>query len=80
MTHNIKIEPQYYEAALRGDKKFECRKDDRGYQVNDDVILEEYDPQTEQYTGRWQQVRISYVLRNCPEYGIMDGYCIFGWR
>lgn len=80
MTHSIKIASRYYEAVLRKDKKFEIRKDDRGYQVGDTVILEEWDEEKEQYSGRWQQVKISFVLRNCPEYGLMDGYCIFGWK
>lgn len=80
MTHNIKIVSRYYEAVLRKDKKFEIRKDDRGYQVGDTVILEEWDDEKEQYSGRWQQVEISYVLRDCPEYGLMPGFCIFGWR
>ena len=80
MTHSIKIASRYYEAVLRKDKKFEIRKDDRGYQVGDTVILEEWDDEKEQYTGRWQQVEISYVLRDCPEYGLMPGFCIFGWR
>lgn len=23
---------------------------------------------------------ITYILRNCPEYGLADGYCIIGWQ
>lgn len=80
MRHEIKTKRKFYEAVLRNEKTFELRKDDRGYQVGDTVILEEWDEEKERYTGRWQQVKISYVLRDCPEYGLKDGYCIFGWR
>ena len=80
MTHTIKIRTEYYRAVLAGKKKFELRRDDRGYQVGDEVILEEWDPEKERNTGRWQQVVISYVLRDCPEYGLVPGYCIFGWE
>lgn len=75
--HEIKILPQYYEAASKGIKQFELRKDDRDYQVGDLVRLREWDGK--EYTGNKMIVGIKYVLRDCPEYGLMKGYCIFGW-
>lgn len=53
------------------------RKNDRDYQVGDSVTLREWDG--EQYTGNEITVGIKYILKNCPEYGLADGYCIFGW-
>ena len=53
------------------------RKDDRGYQVGDIVILKEWDGEV--YTGRDIALKIKYILRNCPEYGLADGYCILGF-
>ena len=32
-----------------------------------------------EYTGNELTVGIRYVLKDCIEYGLMDGYCIFGW-
>ena len=75
--HEIKILPQYYEAVSKGIKQFELRKDDRDYQVGDLVRLREWDGK--EYTGNKMIVGIKYILRDCPEYGLMDGYCIFGW-
>lgn len=75
--HEIKILPQYYEDVFKGIKQFELRKDDRDYQVGDLVRLREWDGK--EYTGNKMIVGIKYVLRDCPEYGLMDGYCIFGW-
>lgn len=75
--HEIKILPQYYEAVSKGIKQFELRKDDRDYQVGDLVRLREWDGKG--YTGNKMIVGIKYVLRDCPEYGLMEGYCIFGW-
>lgn len=75
--HEIKILPQYYEAVSKGIKQFELRKDDRDYQVGDLVRLREWDGK--EYTGNKMIIGIKYVLRDCPEYGLMDGYCIFGW-
>lgn len=77
INHEIKILPQYYEAVSKGIKQFELRKDDRDYQVGDLVRLREWDGK--EYTGSKMIVGIKYVLRDCPEYGLMEGYCIFGW-
>lgn len=35
MTHNIKIQESFADAVMRGDKTFEIRKNDRGYQKGD---------------------------------------------
>jgi len=44
MIHELKIYPQYYRAVECGDKTFEVRLNDRGYQKGDTVILREFDP------------------------------------
>lgn len=44
MTHTLKIWPQYYTRVASGSKTFEYRKNDRGFQPDDTVILREYDP------------------------------------
>lgn len=76
ITHEIKILPEFYDQILKGYKQFELRKNDRNYQTGDIVIFREWDGK--QYTGREVVREIGYVLKNCPQYGLMDGYCIFG--
>ena len=71
-----KILPEYYHAVYSGEKTFEIRKDEDDIQVDDVVFLLEYDGK--EYTGYVIKARVTYVLRNCPEYGLMDGYCVFG--
>lgn len=44
MIHELKIWPQYYCRVANGTKTFEVRKNDRGFQPGDTVILKEYDP------------------------------------
>lgn len=75
--HELKILPEYYAAVTDDCKRFELRKDDRDYQVDDILALEEWDG--EKYTGNLAQRRIRYILRDCPEYGLKDGYCILGF-
>lgn len=76
--HDIKILPQFFEDTSCGRKSFELRKDDRDYQIGDTVTMHEWTPDAG-YTGRQLMITIIYVLRGCPEYGLMDGYCILGW-
>lgn len=72
-----KILPEYFEAVQENRKKFELRKDEDNIQVGDELILEEWNGE---YTGRYTNRKVTYVLRNVPEYGLNDGYCIIGWR
>ena len=71
-----KILPKYYEAVINGKKNFELRKDEDDIQVGDYIVLNEWEGE---YTGRQVQRQVKYVLRNVPEYGLQDGYCIIGF-
>ncbi len=66
MIHIVKTLPEYFEASLRGDKLFECRKNDRDYKVEDVFISREWD-KTKGYSGRVSLWRITYVLSR-PDY------------
>lgn len=76
IKHDLKIIPQYFKDVKSGRKRFEVRIDDRNYQPGDMFILREWNGE---YTGEYRIGIIQYVLRNCPEFGLMEGYCIFGW-
>lgn len=79
MTHKIKIVQPYADAVLSGDKTFEVRYDDRGYQKGDEieftvVDLEDGDsPVVHPLNGRI--FYITYVLHGV---GIKEGWCVFG--
>lgn len=78
IKHDLKILPEYFEAVISGRKKFELRKNDRDYKVGDLFVLREWEPD-KGYTGRDFIQSIGYILKDCPEYGLMDGYIIFSW-
>jgi hypothetical protein len=79
-THQLKTWPAYFEAVRRREKTFEVRRDDRGgFQVGDHLLLDEWDPETEQYTGRSKTVTVSYVLPG-GQFGVEAGYCVLGFR
>lgn len=63
MLHELKTWPGYFQAVWDGIKNFECRKDDRGFQVGDYLDLKEYDPATDKYSGRHILVQVSYLFK-----------------
>lgn len=72
--HELKIHPLYFKDVMLGIKKFEIRLNDRNYQERDNLILKEWNPETNQYTGR-QTVRIvSDVFEKLP--GLLPNYVI----
>ena len=77
VTHELKILPKYYGQVLAGTKKWELRKNDRGFKEGDKVILKEWDDRDSTYTGRQYEATILYLLEGCPDYGLMEGFCIF---
>lgn len=73
-----KIHPEYFKAVRDRKKNFELREDEDDIQVGDLLVLEEFIPYRG-YTGNGVRRSVKYVLRNCPEYGLKQGYCIIGW-
>jgi hypothetical protein len=76
-THILKTWPEYFHRVVIGQKPFEVRKTDRDFQVNDIVILKEYDPERKEYLGGEIHMKITYVLSG-GQFGIEPGYCVFG--
>lgn len=71
-----KVRKRIFSDVVGGYKSFEIRKNDRGYQVGDDIVLREYDKELAELTGREIRVSIIYFLADYP--GIEPGYCILG--
>ena len=72
-----KILPKYFKAVREEKKNFELRKDEDNIRVGDILVLEEWNGT--RYTGKRELRKVKYVLRNVPEYGLKEGYCIIGW-
>ena len=78
MTHELKILPQYYEEVKAGNKNFELRRNDRDYKKGDTIRLKAWNG--ENYLDKAPLERtIKYILADCCEYGLMDGYVILGF-
>lgn len=76
-VHELKTWPQYFRAVLSGEKPFEVRKeDDRKYAPGDILLLREYNPNLETFTGVRCIRLVTYTLRE-PQF-VRDGYVIMG--
>jgi hypothetical protein len=74
-VHKLKTWPMFFEAVVRGTKPFEIRKNDRGFEVGDTLILQEWDSTTGEYTGREHRRLVSFVL---ADWGLEPGYVVLG--
>ena len=73
-VHQIRLGAQFFGDVLEGRKKFELRKNDRGYKVGD--ILEMMEFKDGRNTGRIVRVNVVYMLEDFT--GLEEGYCIMG--
>lgn len=80
MTHTLKCWPEFFKAIVEGDKFWELRKFDRPFAEGDTVILQEYDPKKELFSGKEISMVIVYILTGYPEWGLKDGYCILSLK
>ena len=74
--HELEITPSYFEDVVRERKKFEVRKNDRGYKIGDYLRLREYDTEYQIYTCREVVVKIIYMLENFV--GLKENYVVLG--
>lgn len=73
MTHDLKIQKQYFKEVISGSKKFEIRKNDRNFKVDDYLLLREYDGQAR--TGRHVVAKVTYIFYG-GLFGVDRDYCI----
>lgn len=82
-VHELKTDPIVFEAIKKEEKTFEIRKNDRNFQVGDELWLRETvntgkemaNGAPLEYTGRILVVNVTYILKG-PIYGLADGWCI----
>lgn len=76
--HELKINPHFFDKVITGEKPFEIREDDRGFQVGDVLLLREIEPNhagtNESYTGRKKAVEVTYKT----DYAQQKGYVVMG--
>ncbi len=85
-SHDLKTWPEFFQAVLDGKKRFEIRRDDRGFMEGDTLVLKEWDPGLNpglsgdlNYTGRKIRVRVTYKLHG-GMFGVDLEYCVLGFE
>lgn len=83
--HHLKTWPDYFDAIARGEKNFEVRRDDRGFQRGDYLILFRTEIERRHIIDRDShgapkhtlKKQITYVLTG-GQFGIEPGYVVMG--
>jgi hypothetical protein len=77
-VHQLKTWPLYFDMIVDGDKNFEIRYNDRQFHVLDILVLEEYDPDTGEYSGRKLWKVVTCLIDDFV--GLAPGYVAMGIR
>lgn len=78
-THRLKCWPTMFRDVASGKKAFEVRRNDRDFDVGDELILNEYHPNGSgegEYTRKTIAARVTYILRGAK--GLADGFVVLG--
>jgi hypothetical protein len=81
--HKLKCWTPYYLAIVAGEKKFDVRRDDRGFQKGDLVLLQQYEIGSGYVCGEGGhpysiEKKIQYILTG-GQFGIEPGYVVLGF-
>lgn len=61
-VHELKTWPEFYQAIEDGSKAFELRRYDRDFKIGDTLVLKEYDPDNDTYSGRQTSVFVTFII------------------
>lgn len=71
-VHELKTWPVPFDGLIEGRKTWELRTMDRNFKVGDYLRLREWDPETQDYTGRHLWRRVTFILSGPP---LPEGLC-----
>ncbi len=82
--HELKCWDVYYDAISSGEKTFDVRRDDRGFQKGDILILKRWDRERNNFTRHIHNYepysirrKIKYILTG-GQFGIEPGFVVLG--
>lgn len=79
MIQVLKTWPEHFSDVVRGIKDFEVRKNDRNFQIGDHIVLCEYIPEDNNFTGKTCHKTVKHILHG-GQFGIEKGYCVLGLK
>lgn len=75
-VHHLKCLPEFFDRVIDGSKNFEIRRDDRGFQVGDKLVLEEWDGLNRRYTGAATERTVTYITN----FAQRPGFVVMGMK
>lgn len=78
MRHELKTWPEQFRAVAQGWKRHETRVNDRDFNRGDTLILREYDPDREKYTGKSLEAQVVWI--NKGDFGLPTDLCVMTIR
>lgn len=79
MEHELKSWPKFFWDVVCGFKSFEVRRRDRPFKIGDVILLCEWDPATQIYSGRRSYKTITYI-QDGGQFGVEPDYCVLGLK
>lgn len=77
-VHYLKSEAEQFQLIKSKTKRFELRADDRGFSAGDFLMLQEYLPDQSILTGKQLLVRVNYILKDTPKWGLRPNFACMG--
>ena len=63
MIHEKKVWPEYFQKIVEGKKNYELRLADWECNEGDTLVLQEWNPETKEFTGRTIKKEAAYVAK-----------------
>ena len=79
MMHHLRLNINFADAVLSGEKNFEIRRNDRGFQKGDDIVFQVCDDYGRSMAHELNKhmYHITYVLSG---WGLKRNYCVLAIR
>lgn len=78
MLHKLKLKTPYIEPVLSGEKTFEVRENDRGFNKGDYIKFIPTHMNGDTYKDTELEVRTYEITYVHSGLGVKEGYCVFG--
>ena len=74
MKHYLKTWPEAFNAVWSGIKRYEIRKNDRHYECDDHLVLQEYFPEVDSFSGREIECVVTWM--SAGTWGLPADLCV----
>jgi Domain of unknown function (DUF3850) len=83
--HQVKSWSHLFDAIVSGAKAYDLRKNDRNYQIGDELVLARYDNIAGRFTGDVCKRTVSYITSSTTPCAVSSAvlpneYCILGFE